>query len=180
MKHRNSTWRSKEIASVSPHQFRYATLKVGMNLMEDREMQQNPPKLPYDGDYGFRQAWLALREWRRPDTVLYMKRKAMEYVAPRLAFWISFLSLVLHSHWAWTTHCGANFQRGGAIVAFAAAALYAVLEWHDPKTAVLSGGPIQRVSFYNSALLLPLLGAAGTLIWGYGDLLPFFGSTGCK
>jgi hypothetical protein len=52
-------------------------------------MQQNRPKLPFDGDYDFGQAWLVIREWRYSDTVPYMKRKAMEYFAPRLAFWIS-------------------------------------------------------------------------------------------
>ncbi|KYH02493.1 hypothetical protein [Bradyrhizobium sp. DOA1] len=143
-------------------------------------MQQNHPKLPFHGDFDFQQAWLAVREWRDPSTAPYMKRKAMEYFAPRVAFWLSVVSLAGHWYWASTTHCGVNFQRGGAIVVLAAAALYAVLEWHDPKSAMLSGGRIQRIWFYNPAFLLPLLGAAGTLIWGYGDLLPFFGSAGCS
>jgi hypothetical protein len=142
-------------------------------------MQQNQPKLPFDGNYDFGQAWLAICRWRSPDTVPHMKRKAMKYFAPRLALWISALSLVGHGYWASITHCGVNFQRGGAIVVFAAAALYAILEWHEPNGAILDGGLVQRIWFYNPAFLLPLLGAVGTLIWGYGDLVPFFGSTGC-
>lgn len=139
---------------------------------------QEHPKLPYDKDYSFAQAWRAVREWRYPDTFPYMKRKAMEYFAPRLALWISVSSLIGHWYWASITHCGVNFQRGGAIVVLAAAALYAVLEWFEPNAATVSGGPVQRVWFYNPAFLLPILGALGTLIWGYGDLLPFFGTTG--
>ncbi|MDA9524131.1 hypothetical protein XI06_28600 [Bradyrhizobium sp. CCBAU 11434] len=61
----------------------------------------------------------------------------------------------------------------------AAAALYAVLEWHEPSTANLSGGSVLQFWFYNPAFLLPFLGAGGTLVWGYGDLLPFFGSSTC-
>jgi hypothetical protein len=142
-------------------------------------MQGNRPKLPYDGEFNFKQAWQAVREWRRPDTAPYMKRKAVRYFAPRLALWTSVLSLVGHWYWASITHSSVNFQRGGAIVVLAAAALYAVLEWHQPSTSNLSGGPVQQFWFHNPAFLLPFLGAVGTLVWGYGDLLPFFGSSTC-
>ncbi|MCD0421232.1 hypothetical protein LOC51_28770 [Rubrivivax sp. JA1024] len=108
-----------------------------------------------------------------------MKRKAIAYFAPRATLFITVASLAIHSGWAWATNCGVNFQRGGAIVVLVAAALYALSEWYEAKGGRLDGGALERYHFLNPAFLLPFLAALGTLIWGYGDLLPFFGAAGC-
>lgn len=137
------------------------------------------PKLPYEGDYGLSQSWQVVREWTREDTYPWMKVKALECLLPRAAFWVSFIVLASHWYWAEASHCGVNFQRGGAVITLAAALAYAVLEWHDSGTALLSGQRAPIWSFFKPAFVLPVLAAVGTAVWGYGDLLPIFESTGC-
>lgn len=137
------------------------------------------PKIPHKQPFGVKQTYKVLREWGWPDTYPWMKRKAVNYLAPRVAFWFSGVALVGHLIWAWNTECSINFQRGGAVVVFTAAALYACIEWHEPNGGYYSGGPVQRLSLANPFFVLPLIGAIGTLVWGYGDLFPFLKTSGC-
>jgi hypothetical protein len=143
-------------------------------------MTPSPNKIPYEKDFTIAEAWLVVSTWRQNDTYPWMKKKAVIYLAPRVAFWLSIVVLFVHYIWALYSHCNVNFPRGGAVISLLAAGLYAVIDWHDPHTALLSGGQIQRVTIFNPFFVLPLLGAVGALVWGYGDLLPFFGTTGCK
>lgn len=143
-------------------------------------MTPDPNKLTYDTDFTFAMVWGVLTKWRKSDTYPWMKRKAVTYIAPRAAFWISLITLFAHVIWAIHTKCGVNFQRGGSIVALSTAVLYAVVDWHDPKTAFLSGGRIKPITIFDPYIMLPVLAAIGTVVWGYGDLLPFFGNSGCK
>ncbi len=136
------------------------------------------PKIPHEATFTLGLSFKVVKEWMRPDTYPWMKRKAVNYLAPRVAFWISTIALSVHVVWALNTECSVNFQRGGAIVVFAAAALYACIEWHEPN-GYLSGGPVQRLSLSNPYFVLPLIGAVGPLVWGYGDLLPLLSNSGC-
>lgn len=45
--------------------------------------------------------------------------------------------------------------------------------WHDTTGGMFSGGPASRLTFLHPLFLLPALAFIGTIIWGYGDLLPF-------
>ncbi|GJE27540.1 hypothetical protein [Methylobacterium organophilum] len=138
------------------------------------------PKLSYEGEYGFAQSWQVIREWSRDDTYPWMKLKALEYLLPRAAFWVSIAVLGSHWYWAEASRCGVNFQRGGAVITVAAALAYATLEWHDPGTAHLSGARAPVWSFFKPAFVLPVLAALGTAVWGYGDLLPTLQTIGCS
>jgi hypothetical protein len=138
-------------------------------------MTPNPNKIPYEKDFTIAEAWLVLTTWRQSDTYPWMKRRTVNYIALRAAFFVSLIVLFVHCIWALQTHCGINFQRGGSIIALLAAGLYAVVDWHDPKTVFLSGGGMRPITFFDPYFMLPVLGALGTVVWGYGDLLPFFG-----
>lgn len=139
-------------------------------------MNQEKTKLKHDGDVEISHVLGVIRRWNRTETYPWMKRKIINYLAPRLAAGISVAALTLHAFWAHSSGCSVNFQRGGAIVTLIAAALYAVVEWHDPKTLHLSGGPVTKLTFSNPYLTLPLLATLGTVVWGYGDLITWFGT----
>ncbi|MBY5385212.1 hypothetical protein [Rhizobium leguminosarum] len=55
----------------------------------------------------------------------------------------------------------------------ASALAFGWISWHEPKTMLLSGGQVTTWSFFNPLFILPLIAFIGTVIWGYGDLLPF-------
>ncbi|TPJ77180.1 hypothetical protein [Mesorhizobium sp. B2-6-2] len=133
--------------------------------------------IKHDEIFTLQLSWRVLRHSARADP--WMRRKAVNYLAPRLALAISILVAVVHFIWAVGSECGVNFARVGGIITFTAAALYAVREWHEPKTGLLSGGEVERIHIWNPLFLLPLLAAIGTLIWAYGDLLPWLSSKGC-
>lgn len=143
-------------------------------------MTHDPNKLTNETDFTIVVFWRVLKKWRESDTYPWMKQMAVTYIAPRAALGISLIALFVHFIWAIYTKCGVNFQRGGSIVALSAAALYAFVDWHDPKTALLSGKRINRLRILGPYIMLPILAAIGTIVWGYGDLIPFFGNSGCK
>lgn len=136
-----------------------------------RDISQPPPNV---GPYNFQQVRYVVWNWRQ--VYPYNRRLAVEYLSPRCALWISLLALLVHALWAAHSHCGVNFQRAGAIISLAAAVLYATVEAHRNDAAKLSGSPILPFSFYAPGFLLPFLAALGTAIWGYGDLIPYFGT----
>lgn len=134
----------------------------------------NPHKIPYDGELKLNEVMLVIRTWQQSDTYPWMRRKAIDYIAPRAAFVFSIIFIIIHYRWALESKCGVNFQRSGAVIALVSAALYSLIEWHKPDAAVLEG-TIKRFKFFSPYFMLPLLLAVGTVIWGYGDLLPMFG-----
>jgi hypothetical protein len=135
----------------------------------------DPHKIPYYGEIKPKEAMLVIRTWTQSDTYPWMKRKAIDYFAPRAAFICSIIVLTIHYWWAFESKCGVNFQRSGAVIALVSAALYSLIEWHKSDAGVL-GGTIKRFRFFSPYFMLPLLLAMGTVIWGYGDLLPMFGN----
>lgn len=138
-------------------------------------------KVPYkEEDFRLRHALLVIREWRGADTYPWMRRRVMDYLAPRLALLFTVIVLIVHATWAMTSDCGVNFQRAGSPIVLISAGLYAAIEWHTPKGGMLDGGLVEKLKLFNPLFLLPLLGVLGTAIWGYGDLFPLFGSGGCN
>ncbi len=136
-------------------------------------------KVPHEEEvFGLVDALTVISSWTAQDTYPWMRRLAISYLAPRLALLFSTLVLGGHVIWAMKSGSGVNFQRGGAPVVFISAVCYAVIEWHEPKAALLDGGPVRKLRLFNPLFLLPLLAAIGTLVWGYGDLLPFFATGG--
>lgn len=129
--------------------------------------------LKHDGPIAFRAAWAAIWKWNV--AVPWVQRKALDYLAPRIALVVSLVAIGGHAIWAVHTHNGVNFQRGGGVVSLTAAALYAAIDWHAPKGGALSGGLVEKLRTFNPKFLLPFLAGIGTLIWAYGDLLPWFG-----
>ncbi|WP_448954840.1 hypothetical protein [Labrys neptuniae] len=113
-----------------------------------------------------------LFNWQN-ETIPWRRRRTSEFLAPRCAIILSVSALILHFWWAWSSACGLNFARAGADVVLIAATAYAWVEWHSVSGGLLSGGPVNRFAIWESGWLLPALAAGGTLIWGYGDLLPF-------
>ena len=139
----------------------------------DRE-KKNHFKVPND-DKAFKLAhcFCVLREWNRGDTYPWMRRRTANYLAPRIAWWASLLVIILHGWWASSSSCSFNFARGGALVVLISAAAYGWIMWHEPKGGLLGGGPINRFEPFHPLLMIPLLGALGTIMWGYGDMLRF-------
>jgi hypothetical protein len=156
-----------------------AGVKIGTGR-QTAGMAPSPNKISYEKEFTIVEAWLVVSTWRQGDTYPWMKKNAVVYLAPRAAFWVSIIVLFGHCVWAIHSNCNVNFQRGGSIITLLAAGLYAIIDWHDPHTMLLSVGQIKRLKIFNPYFILPLLAAVGTLVWGYGDLLPFFGTAGCN
>ncbi|WP_210168388.1 hypothetical protein [Aminobacter sp. DSM 101952] len=127
------------------------------------------PKVTNDDDtFAFRHAIKILREWDQKGTFPWMKRRTAEYLAPRLALWACLLALFLHGWWAITTSCSLHFARSGAAIVLVSALAFGWTAWHEaPKMLV------NRLAFFHPLCMLPALALLGTLIWGYGDLVPF-------
>ncbi len=134
-------------------------------------------KVPHDEEsFHFRHCIIVILSWSEKDTYPWMKRRTVNFLAPRLALAFTLLSVIIHTIWALKSECGINFQRSGAMITFISAALYALTAWHEPKGGYLDGGPLNKIRPFEPMFLLPFLGLLGTIIWGYGDLLPFFGT----
>jgi hypothetical protein len=131
-------------------------------------------KVPFDEEvFGFLDAMKIIREWNASDTYPFMRKNTANYLAPRLALWVSLAAVALHWYWATSSQCSFHFARSGAVLVLASALAYGWISWHDPKTMHLSGGKISNWALFNPLFMLPFLGFVGTIIWGYGDLLPF-------
>lgn len=131
-------------------------------------------KVPND-DKLFRliHCWRIIREWRTEGTYPWMRRRTANYLAPRIAWWMSLLIVAVHWWWAASSSCGFNFARGGALVVLLSAIAFGWVAWHEPRGGMLDGGPVNRWAFFHPLFMLPFLGLVGTILWGYGDLLPF-------
>jgi hypothetical protein len=105
-----------------------------------------------------------------------MKRHTIDCLAPRLTWVMCLAAIFIHFIWAYQTSCSVNFQRGGAIVVFASALCYALVDWHKSDAAVPSGSPVKKLSLVEPLFVCPLFGTIGTLMWGYGDLITWFGT----
>ncbi|XHC10656.1 hypothetical protein ABWH98_24520 [Labrenzia sp. ac12] len=137
-------------------------------------------KIPYEEEeFSGRHAIKILREWRSEDTAPWMKRRAVNYLSPRCAALISVITLLVHLIWAERSSCAINFQRSGSLLVLNAAAFYAFIEWHKADGGKLSGGKLKRYSLFNPFIVLPIIAALGTVVWGYGDLLPLLSLKGC-
>jgi hypothetical protein len=135
------------------------------------------PKVPEDeAEFTARDAFKILREWNQDGTVQWMKRLTVNLLAPRLAWWLSLMVIGLHGWWACKSSCGVNFARGGALIVLLSAIGLGVVAWYEPNYGLLSGGKIKRWHFFHPLVMLPALGIIGTVLWGYGDLLPIFGN----
>lgn len=131
-------------------------------------------KVPHDeNDFRLSHCLRIIREWGREDTVPWMRRHTANYLAPRIAWWVSLLILIVHAWWAASASCGFNFSRGGALVVFVSAVAFGWIAWHEPKAGVLGGGPVNKLTLFHPLFMLPFLAALGTLINSYGDLIPF-------
>lgn len=138
-------------------------------------------KVPNDSEaFSCKDAFVVLFSWNAEDTYPWMRYHAVNYLAPRAALAVSIAALASHAAWAILSDCGVNFQRAGAPVVLISALCYALIEWREPKVGLLSGGRLQRLKLFNPLFILPVLAAVGTLVWGYGDLLPLFRSDGCN
>lgn len=134
-------------------------------------------KVPYTEDenqFSLGHSIAVIRGWRAKDTYPWMRRRTVNFLVPRCAFWLSVLTVAVHAWWASVSHCGVDFQRGGAVVVLLSAAGYGLVSWHEATSLM-----VNKLSPFHPLFMLPLLGVVGTLLWGYGDLLPFFG-TACR
>ncbi|MBZ9892302.1 hypothetical protein LB559_30695 [Mesorhizobium sp. BR1-1-3] len=104
-----------------------------------------------------------------------MQSKAVNYAVPRLAVVFSLIVLSAHAFWAVHSQCGTNFARGGGVIALIVTGLFAVVEWHKDRRNLLSGGTIEKFDPWHPQVVLPVLAGIGTLIWAFGDFLPWFG-----
>ncbi len=59
-------------------------------------MTPNPNKIPSEKEFTIADAWLVLSTWRQSDTYPWMKKNAVNYLAPRTAFLLSILVLIIH------------------------------------------------------------------------------------
>lgn len=133
-----------------------------------------------DVTYAF--VWKVIKNWRKSDTYRGMKREVIIFIAPRIAWLISLIAIVAHAYWVINSKISMNFSRCGAVITLMTAALYAVLDWHDPKATVLSGAKIKSIKIFDPYITLPILAVIGTAVWGYGDWLleKFFPDFGWK
>lgn len=131
-------------------------------------------KVPREADdFGFIHSCRIIREWRADDTYPWMHRLTIDYLAPRAAWWASVLVVAAHWWWASSSGCGFNFARGGALLVLISASAYGLLVWYASDVAVVSGSTIKKWHPFHPLFMLPFLGFVGTILWGYGDLLPF-------
>ena len=136
-------------------------------------------KIQYDDEIRLIEALKILREWRAPDTYPWMREKTVKLLSPYIGYILTAFIVAIHYFWATQSLCSINFQRGGALVVLVSAVLFAWVEWHTPNHALLSGGRLPKFSFFSPLVSLPLIAVFGTLLWGYGDLLPWLQSTKC-
>lgn len=129
-------------------------------------------KIRYDEDLKFLDALKILAQWHANDTHPWMKRKAANYISPRIGYLLTIIILLLHYYWAIESNCSINFQRGGATIVLVSALFFAWVDWHPPASGQLSGGKVEKFSIWSPLFALPLIAVIGTIIWGYGDLLP--------
>jgi hypothetical protein len=139
----------------------------------------SPHKIRHDGAVSLAEAWLIIREWRKPDTFPWMRRKVVNWLVPRLSWVLSALSIVAHIVWAILSSCSTDFTRAGAAVTVIAAIGAALVDWHEPNAAMLDGGPVPRFRLLDPMVAIALQVALGTLIWGYGDLVPLLSRASC-
>lgn len=131
-------------------------------------------KVPRDKkDFRLIHYWHVFCHWRKFDTPQWMREATATYLAPRLALWASIAVVALHWWWAAISGVSLNFARGGALVVLISAVSYGWFTWHLTNVAIPSGGPVRRFSLFDPYFMLPLLGVVGTILWGYGDLVPF-------
>jgi len=103
----------------------------------------------------------------------FMERKrAYDYLVPRLSWCLIVLALVAHYNLAMGT-CSVTFARGGATVTIIAAMAAAMSDWHAPSGMSLSGGPVPRFQLFEPKLTVAIQVVLGTLVWGFGDLAPY-------
>ena len=139
-------------------------------------MKRGELGIGHDETFTWLVSFKVIKNWH--NAFPWQKRKAVEFASPRLGLFSSVLTIAFHVYWAVTSSCSENFQRGGSIVVFISAIMFAYSNWHDSKGGRLDGGPVEKFEFWNPNLLMPIIAGVGTLIWGYGDLVPLFGNCG--
>lgn len=143
-------------------------------MIDDTEVRYSPELLKLaskEERYTLKEAVLVVSNLRAAPHRAF--RGAVEYFVPRIALFLSILLFVLHIWWAVSSRCGVNFARGGALLVLVSAGGLGWMTWLDPKLTFLSGGPRNKFDWLHPLVMLPLIGVVGTIIWGYGDLLPF-------
>ena len=53
------------------------------------------------------------------------------------------------------------------------------IEWHKSDAAILGGTSIKKFEFFGTHVAIPLIAIIGTILWGYGDLLPWLSQVKC-
>jgi hypothetical protein len=129
-------------------------------------------RLPIENPYEFASAWLVIQMSGHATPT--QKSKSITYLAPRAALWISVGAFAIHLVLAAIWHSGTTFQRSGSIITMAAASLcrFGLVRCRK-ESSQLSGDRPSTPRLYEPAILLPVLAAVGTAIWGYGDLIKF-------
>lgn len=128
----------------------------------------------------FSHALLILRHWRKSDTTHVERHRSSKYFASLLGCLLSLLIVTGHYYWAAQSDCIVNFQRGGSALVLLSAVLFAWVEWHRPHGELFSEFRARRPTWRSPYITLPLIAVFGTLIWGYGDLLPWVSKFGCS
>lgn len=136
-------------------------------------------KISYDKKMTFRESITILREWYKDDTFPWMKRKTVNFVSPYICYFSITIILSVHYFWAVETDCSVDFQRGGALIVLVSAFLFGWTEWHKPEGGPLGGGKIKKFGLFEPHFAIPLTAIIGTLLWGYGDLVPWLSKERC-
>ena len=119
------------------------------------------------------QSLRVLRSWRR--VLFRSKVRVVQTHATAVA--LTATVVVISAHWAWArhTHNATDFARGGALVSLFTALLLATLATYTfDKGFQLDGGRVPEFHPLKPSFVVPVLAAVGTILWGYGDMVPWF------
>lgn len=131
-------------------------------------------KIPNHGRMQFRHSLKIIREWDHHDTHPWMKRKTVDFISPLIGYALTLIIIIAHYIWAFETGDGLNFGRGGALIVLVSGALYGWIDWFRSGNEHEDDIDLRQFHVLESHFAIPFIAVLGTLIWGYGDLLPWF------
>lgn len=120
---------------------------------------------------------IVVRGWMDPKILPRSKIVVVQTYSTLIALTFTIPILLIHYMWAVHSQCSVNFQRAGADISLVAATIFAFMSWYAAPNSVLDSGGLPKFSWRNPNFALPVVALIGTMVWGYGDMLPGFGNS---
>lgn len=130
-------------------------------------------KIQHSDTLNIKQLCQIIRNWKQFKSIPSVLAKFWGSLIPYLVCVFSLISITIHGYLSYIHSCSETFQRGGSLLVLMAAVGFGIIEYINPETTYLSGRKKRTFHLNNPLVALPFIAAVGTLIWGYGDLIPF-------